>query len=494
MKKQGTGFSGKTGNAQPAKRTSGPAGPQTFVKGRPGSAGPTLSAAEARAKVSPARMAAFEILLLVGQGKGHSDELLHSDKTDALSPEDRNLTTALVMGVLRWQIALDARVRVLLQRPEQRLAEPVAIVLRMGAFQLLHMDRIPAHAALSESVELCRAAGEPHATGMVNAILRKVASAQKPGTRIFESTAAFAERLGHPLWLAERWVTSYGREAALAICEADQHEHGEGVMFADQAKDEQPETSEIEATNPPAEVTKPTTLPIMDDGSRLVAEIAAAAMPTAKRVWDCCAAPGGKTLMLALRLPEAEVLATDVSGKRLAQTRARLKRYAYSERVKCAIADASEAKSVKGDYDLILCDVPCSGTGTLAGNPEIRHILKIEEFARQSARQEKILRGALERLAPGGRLVYSTCSLEPEECEQVVLAVEKDGGIKRIPVDPFVATLGNAGILKNGLDLTSALRNGVLRTLPGVHGCDGFFAVVLEKTGATPPESTQSPA
>ncbi len=484
MKKQGAGFSGKTGNAPPAKRSSGPAGPRTFVKGRPGSAGPTLSAAEARAKVSAARMAAFEILLLVGQGKGHSDELLHSDKTDALSPEDRNLTTALVMGVLRWQIALDARVRGLLQRPEQRLAEPVAIVLRMGAFQLLHMDRIPAHAALSESVELCRAASEPHATGMVNAILRKVASAQRPGTRIFESTAAFAERLGHPLWLVERWVTAYGREAALAICEADQHEHGEGVMFTDAPA---PETSEVEAANPPAEITKPLTLPIMDDGSRLVAEIAAAAMPAANRVWDCCAAPGGKTLMLSLRLPEAEVLATDVSGKRLAQTKARLKRYAYSERVKCAIADASEAKSVKGDYDLILCDVPCSGTGTLAGNPEIRHILKIEEFARQSTRQEKILRGALEHLAPGGRLVYSTCSLEPEECEQVVAGVEKDGGIKRVAVDPFVSALGAAGILKNGLDLTSALRNGVLRTLPGVHGCDGFFAVVLEKTALNSP-------
>ena len=104
---------------------------------------------------------AFEILALVGQGKGHSDELLHSARTEALSAEDRNLATALVMGVLRWEIALDARVRGYLERPEQRLAEPVTLALRLGAFQLLHMDRIPAHAALSESVELCRAFGEP---------------------------------------------------------------------------------------------------------------------------------------------------------------------------------------------------------------------------------------------------------------------------------------------------------------------------------------------
>src|ERR1019366_4393407 len=146
---------------------------------RPASAGPTASVAQAAAKITPARAAAFEILTLVGENKGHSDELLHSPRTDALSPEDRNLTPALVMGVLRWQIALDARLSKLLARPDQRLAEPVSLALRMGGFQLLHMDRIPAHAVLNESVELCRAAGQRHAAGMVNAVLRKLAAAQK---------------------------------------------------------------------------------------------------------------------------------------------------------------------------------------------------------------------------------------------------------------------------------------------------------------------------
>ena len=256
---------------------------------RPASAGPTAGAGIAIAKITPARLAAFEILKLVGEGKGHSDELLHSARVDALSQEDRNLTTALVMGVLRWQIALDARVRALLQRPEQRLAEPVAIALRMGAFQLLHLERIPAHAALSESVELCKAAGEPHAAGMVNAILRKVAASQRPSVRIRESVAAFAERLGHPQWMVERWVKEYGREIALKICEANQKEPAEGGMFNERGGD----------------------LPQMDDGSRLVAEIAAAAVPGARRVWDCCAAPGGKTLILARRLNDAEIVARD---------------------------------------------------------------------------------------------------------------------------------------------------------------------------------------
>ena len=358
------------------------------VRARPRSAGPTASAAEAIAKISPARAVAFEILTLVGEGKGHSDELLHSSRTEALSPEDRNLATALVMGVLRWQIALDARLAKLLARPDQRLAEPVALALRMGAFQLLHLDRIPAHAVLNESVEICRAAGQPHAAGMVNAVLRKLAAEQSTSqnrddgrTQCRESPAAFAERLGHPLWLVDRWVAAYGREAALAICEYDQREPVAGTLFVEES------AASAEAA------------PQMDDGSRLVAELAAAAMPLATgrvaRVWDCCAAPGGKTLVLARRLTPhlndelgAEILATDGSAKRLAQMAARLRRYAYAERVRCAVMDAAAAPPEderEAKFDLILCDVPCSGTGTLARNPEIRHRLRLEELARQAA-------------------------------------------------------------------------------------------------------------
>ena len=473
------------------------------VRARPRSAGPTASAAEAIAKISPARAVAFEILTLVGEGKGHSDELLHSSRTEALSTEDRNLATALVMGVLRWQIALDARLAKLVARPDQRLAEPVALALRMGVFQLLHLDRIPAHAVLNESVEICRAAGQPHAAGMVNAVLRKLA-ASKPtsqnrdpstgsgqvvghpvrGVPLFETTTAFAERLGHPLWLVERWVAAYGREAALAICEYDQREPASGGLFVEES------AASVE------------TAPQMDDGSRLVAELAAAAMPIATgraaRVWDCCAAPGGKTLVLARRLNPhlknemwgthgAEILATDGSAKRLAQMTARLRRYAYAERVRCAAMDAAAAPPEderEAKFDLILCDVPCSGTGTLARNPEIRHRLRVEELARQADRQRAILTGALGRLAAGGRLVYSTCSLEPEENEQVVEAAASGAGVRRISVGPLIARLAELDVLKQDVAaglIGSAVRDGALRTLPGVHGCDGFFAVVLER-------------
>jgi 16S rRNA (cytosine967-C5)-methyltransferase len=434
---------------------------------------------------------------LLGEGKGHSDELLcgadSGARTETLGPEDRNLTTALVMGVLRWQIALDAHLRKLLARPDQRLAEPVALALRMGAFQILHMDRIPAHAVLNESVEMCRAAGQAHAAGMVNAVLRKLAAEKSTsqnrdvGHTAHETTAVFAERLGHPLWLVERWVAAYGREAALAICEYDQHEPGRGAIFPE---------ADGAAAWPAGEGA-----PQMDDGSRLVAELAAAAIPAstpAARVWDCCAAPGGKTLVLALRLNPhlkgemwgthgAEILATDASAKRLGQMAARLRLYAYAQQVSCAIEDATNmvlATAQNAKFDLILCDVPCSGTGTLARNPEIRLRLQPDDLARQSARQRAILRGALRRLAPGGRLVYSTCSLEPEENELVVEAVAPGAGVRRLSIEPLIARLADTGVLRQEAGarlIGTAVKDGALRTLPGVHGCDGFFAVVLER-------------
>jgi 16S rRNA (cytosine967-C5)-methyltransferase len=132
------------------------------------------------AQISPARAASFAILEQVENSSAHSDDLLHGPAMVGLSQADKNLATTLVLGVLRWQISLDARIRPLLQRPEARLASPVATALRMGAFQLLHLDRIPAHAALSESVELAREGGHPHAAGMVNAVLRGLTRAAAP--------------------------------------------------------------------------------------------------------------------------------------------------------------------------------------------------------------------------------------------------------------------------------------------------------------------------
>ncbi|GAC1419312.1 MAG: hypothetical protein NVSMB62_11910 [Acidobacteriaceae bacterium] len=435
------------------------------------------------AAVTAARKAAFDILTLVLAGKGHSDELLHSTHIAGLSAEDRNLTTAIVMGVLRWQIALDARIAGLLTRPGQKVPPPVAIVLRMGAFQLLHMDRIPAHAALSESVELCRVAGQPQAAGMVNAILRKVAVSKPRTAPVFEPTSAFAQRLAHPQWLVDRWTGRYGRAAALAICEYDQQLPGSGGIFGIRSEhgDEEPSADSAEH------------LPQVDDGSRLVAELAAAAAPQGSpqtRIWDCCAAPGGKTLILAKRLPEAVLLATDISARRLQQMQRRFAGLGDAEKVRTAVMDAATAPASRpqsgGDaaFDLILCDVPCSGTGTLSRNPEIRHRLRLEDLPRQALRQRAILSNALCQLAPGGRLLYSTCSLEPEENEGVIEAAVPSGEYRRVAVEPLLASLVESDLLAasaSDLLTSSAVRDGCLRTLPGIHPCDGFFAAVFER-------------
>ena len=486
-----------------------------MTRGRPrGSRAPgEASVAVAKAvTLAPAREAAYRILLRVERGGEHSDELLRA--VDRLSRADRNLCTALVMGTLRWQIAIDALIRPLLARPEQRLAPEVLLALRLGVFQLRYMDRIPAHAALSESVELCRAAGQPHATGMVNAVLRKVAEMGRvQGGRalpLWETTAAFAERLGHPLWLVERWVAAYGRAAALAICEAGQHEAREGQMFALRSSREMPDAvgddgkggaSEsakglrevdgvlVEGEEPGWDAEDAESLPVtaehgallqMDDGSRLVAELAAAAMPGAARVWDCCAAPGGKTLVLLERLGRAEMLASDVSGRRLAQMKTRLARVLPAEaRLRTRVVAAESLPAEEGGFDLVLCDVPCTGTGTLARNPEIRHRLAPRDLERQVERQRGLLATALSRVAPEGRLVYSTCSLEQEECDGVVDAVA--GAWRRVPVAGLMESLRREGLLDERIAWQTMVARDALRTLPGVHPCDGFYAVVLER-------------
>jgi len=418
--------------------------------------------------VSPARWAAFRVLMQVETSSAHSDDLLHGVELRKLSQPDRNLATALVMGVLRWQIALDAELIKLLDRPDQPLPDEVVIALRMGAFQLRHMDRIPPHAALSESVELMRAAGHPKAAGLVNAILRKFSAKPAPGKPIAESVDAIAKRLAHPAWILRRWDSFYGREAALAICEYDQHEPTRGELFAHD------------------QIAEGLDANLIDDGSRLIAELAAASHPSPSRIWDACAAPGGKTAVLARRHPGAELLATDISARRLQSMRRRLENEFPDREIRTLETDAAQLSSSEGNFDLILCDVPCSGTGTLARNPEIRHRLQPAEFERQAERQREILGAALKRLRPGGRLLYSTCSLEPEENEEVVksvLALVDAKKLRMLPIAVLLEQLRAASIIRDDADrLKHLVRGETLRTLPGANfQGDGFFAAAFAR-------------
>jgi 16S rRNA (cytosine967-C5)-methyltransferase len=444
------------------------------------------------AAVSPARKVAFQILNAVERGRAHSDDLLRGNEIAGLSVQDRNLATALVLGVLRWQIRLDHQLQSRLARPNARLDPEVRIALRLAAFQLLHLDRIPARAAIDESVELTKQAGHLFASRMVNAVLRKLATAPPPQFSE-EDVARLALAQAHPAWMVERWTGFYGFGAAQAICRHGQNQPAQSIRV-ESPKIEQEMIEAGIALQPGALLTAARTVVsgditataalregfvrLQDEGSQLVAEIAG----RGNSILDCCAAPGGKTLILAERNPEARIVACESSPQRLAQLRKRLA--PHGERIDCRLADAS-ALTDEAAYGLVLADVPCSGTGTLGRNPEIRHRLQPEDLARQAERQQKILRAAFRAVRPGGSVIYSTCSLEPEENEQVVATLlEESRNVRLGRLRERIDELINDGIVthESAERLSACLTSeGYLRLLPGRFQTDGFFIALIKK-------------
>lgn len=432
-------------------------------------------------RISPARRAALEILDKINRNQGNSDALLHGRAAIALSLADRNLCTTLVMGVLRWQRVLDAQFRAFLARPNQAVPAEALLALRLGAYQLLFLDRIPVHAAIFESVEWMKQSNASHQAGMVNAVLRKVAALPKP----LKTSAETA----YPAWMVTRWQQAYGMDAARRICEAGQQEPQTAVrLLTPQAE---AALSKLAPGNLLAAARRgkiseeelPPGAQFQDESSQLVAEL----LGRGSRILDCCAAPGGKTAILAGNNPGAKIVACDVQPARLQAMQRRLSRSLPQAQIEYRVADAAGLNNTE-QFDRILCDVPCSGTGTLGRNPEIRHRLKPEDLARQAARQREILTTAFRLLAPGGRLIYSTCSLEPEENEHEMDAVlrqlEQPLALRRVDLREEFDQLQQRSIVQ-GTEAAhlrdTGFRNGVLRTLPGLHSGDGFFAAMIER-------------
>jgi 16S rRNA (cytosine967-C5)-methyltransferase len=423
-------------------------------------------------RISPARKAAFELLLeLRRKPESHSDLLLRSQPVEALSDLDKNLATTLVMGVLRWQLVLQQRIREALTKSKSHLADPVEVSLELGALQLLLLDRIPARAAIFESVELVRQSGNEYAVGLVNAVLRKLA--QTPKLDASDASAA------HPSWMVDRWVTAYGRETADAICRYDQlppprtirlnSPENEGPQF-------EPGTFVIRARRVEevaGEVAG--SMRIQDEGSQLIAELAG----RGTEILDCCAAPGGKTAILAERNPTASITACDISPARLKDMQASLGRQSG---IHFRVLDATELP-FRQQFDLVLCDAPCSGTGTMARNPEIRHRITQDDFHRHHDRQLRLLRSAMRSLRDGGRLIYSTCSLEAEENETVVAeALEQESGFQLLPWVEQIRALELEATLHPGTAERLFPNNApdhFLRIFPGLYPGDGFFAACL---------------
>ncbi|MGA9669239.1 MAG: 16S rRNA (cytosine(967)-C(5))-methyltransferase RsmB [Terracidiphilus sp.] len=447
--------------------------------------------------LSPARKAAFDILMAIERGHSHSDDLLRGKAVNALSPADRNLATTLVLGVLRWQIRLDHQLNALLSRPGGKVEPEIRIALRLGGLQLLHLDRIPARAAIDESVELAKQAGHRFASGMVNAVLRKLSAA--PRSDLSEKNVAeLALAQAYPAWMVERWARFYGFGAARAVCIHGQTQPAVTVRIASGAVDDElvqagmtlePGTLlDVARTVASGDVAHTAAflegrVRFQDEGSQLVAELAAIhAWREVKNILDACAAPGGKTLILAERNPQARIVACEASPKRLEQLRERLA--GHPDRIECRLADATQLAE-EAVFDLVLADVPCSGTGTLGRNPEIRHRLRLEDLARQAERQRAILKAALRAVRPGGRVVYSTCSLEPEENEEVVAAVRAETPNARfVSLESGIDALLDKGILtaEGAVGLRKCVTaEGALRLLPGVFDTDGFFIAQIEK-------------
>ncbi|HEY6970330.1 MAG TPA: 16S rRNA (cytosine(967)-C(5))-methyltransferase RsmB [Candidatus Angelobacter sp.] len=435
--------------------------------------------------MTPARKAAFLVLLRVKRESSFAVELLHSPLLEGLSPVDRNLAQEIVLGVLRWQSLLDESFAALLQKPLSRLDPEVVIALRMASYQLAFLDRIPAHAIVNETVELIKKSGKRSASGLVNAVTRKLAALRNT---LPMKERGLAHDFAHPQWLVERWVAQFGHDKTHAICAYDQQVPATALRIT--APEQEDELRSAGVHLAPGTLMKNARIvtsgdvtrtrlfssgqiAIQDEGSQLVAALVGAG----QRILDCCAAPGGKTAAIAMAQPHSRIFATDIHAHRARV----LRKIASQPNVHVFAADARQLPFV-ADFDRILADVPCSGTGTLARNPEIKWRLKPEDLADLQARQIAILTSALQHVAPGGRIVYSSCSLEAEENKDVIeKALKNCSEFQIVPMREELAKLKNSGALV-WPDVETLLSGNFLRTLPGVHPCDGFFAAVIERT------------
>jgi 16S rRNA (cytosine967-C5)-methyltransferase len=351
-----------------------------------------------------------------------------------MDSRDAALASQIVFGCLRYQEQLDFLIRHYSRRKPEDVEQPVRIALRMGLFQLRYLDRIPVHAAVHEAVELAKRHRRP-AAGFVNAVLRKVNRA--PVKWPDEATA-----FSCPAWLMERWNKHFGSGQGANVAAAALEEPARYIRI----RPGEPVTADLDLrpTDVPGcfqVVTGSTgSLRLQDIGSQAIVPLLD--LVPGQTYLDLCAAPGNKTVQALETAVEA--VACDISETRIRQIPAVCPR---------VVLDATRALPFSRKFDRIFVDAPCSGTGTLGRNPEIKWRVEPGELIRFQKRQAAILRRALDRLEPGGKLVYATCSLEEEENEHVV-----------------------RGVVSKRREIR--IMNEMWR-LPGRDAGDGFYAAVL---------------
>jgi 16S rRNA (cytosine967-C5)-methyltransferase len=456
---------------------------------RPGAAGrgaPTL-----------ARLLALRVLERVQRAGAYADLALHAQlgRSD-LPAADRAFATDLVRGTLRWRGRLDFLLSQLVDRDLEKLEPLVTNALRLGAYQIVCNERVPDRAAVDQTVRCVRAAGNDRATGLVNAVLRRLAAEHAS----MPLPALENDPLGHlchalslPSWLATRWLDLYGPEGAAALARASNEVPPLTVRANRQRTSPEELLAELRERWPEAAPCRfardgivlgrrgnPALDPafldgrftVQDEASQLV--VALLDPQPGQHVLDACAAPGGKAGAIGERLAgKGELIALDRHARRLDLVRRHARRLGLSS-VRCLARDGTRSLAdlaPQSGFDRVLVDAPCSGLGTLRRNPDARWRVRPEDSARLAESQLALLRNAALTVGRGGVLVYSTCTPMPEENEHVIEAFLKDApgfektGAEQTPEEPR-ALVGD---------------DGFLRCLPHVHGTDGFFAARLER-------------
>ena len=435
------------------------------------------------AKVSPARISVFEILLKIEKEKAFSSWVLPIYE-EKLSAKDAALCHEITLGVLRKKIYLDKIIEKFTKKKIGKFDLEVVSALRIGLYQLLFLDKIPAHAAINESVNLVRLAKKKSASGFVNAVLRRAAR-EKISFEFSDEVERISVEQSHPNWLIERWIGQFGIEKSEKIATANNQIPNLSFRLTKKTSFETIKYIENEADFEKSEFLENSwqtrkfdgklfelaqngAIYFQDTASQIVASLAA--LNGNQSFLDVCAAPGSKTTFAAKNISQTDknlIVAGDFYEHRVKFLRENCLKQNV-DFINFAIYDAEFSLPFADEsFDVILVDAPCSGTGTIRHNPEIRYFLKAEDIAELSGKQLKILESASKLLKRKGKLIYSTCSLEIEENEKVA--------------EDFLAENAHFGKKTEELPRQFLTEKGFARTFPHQAEMDGFFISVFEK-------------
>jgi len=429
------------------------------------------------------------VLARVDVGQAFANLLLTSALERArLSPADAGLATELVYGVLRHRARLDWTLAGALRRPLLDLPPRIRAVLRAGAYQLLFLTRIPARAAVDESVSLARAHGHAGTAKLVNAVLRRIAADGERPLPEGPASERIAVEHSHPLWLVERWLARFGSEETTALCRANNTAAPTTARVNTLRLD--PPEAEQRLRREGFQVSR-TALPeavildgpfsarhrFVEEGLLSIQDLAAIAVThildpqPGEMVIDAAAAPGGKTTHIAERMRDrGRVIACDIHQGKLQRLSARVAAMGLAS-VEAHHLDArAVGRTFPEQADRLLLDAPCTGLGVVRRRPDIKWRVRTDDPAALARVQRELLHGAAPAVRPGGVLVYSVCTTEEEEGKGVVEAFLRD----------------HRGFTPEGFTLPGELREaggsaGSVMLLPHRHGTDGFFIARLRR-------------